>query len=373
MISHNTIVVVGGGPVGLLFSLIYSKNKNKVIILDPFAIDQNDGRVIALSYSSIEILKNLNIWDESLVTFIDKIHISHSGLGVSNILKHDFDIDYLGCTIKYYDLYLLLLNKVNINCDIKIINAEAKHIESFDDYSLIHYNSEDKHHIIKSDITVVADGGKLKIDNIFYKEFDYMHEAIVTELFTKSFNDNIAYERFDNHGAFVLLPYSNKYILIWSKKNIDAAKLNLNLLINDNFFKRFGEFKLSNEVYKFPLKYRLAKNKSVNKIVLIGNAAQTLNPISAQGINLAFRDANDLCKVLENADIPAYCKLRDPDTKFITNFTHLLARFLYSDLFMKKKIITFGLISISNFKYIQKKIFNFLIFGIIDHNYDKKL
>ena len=66
-------------------------------------------------------------------------------------------------------------------------------------------------------------------------------------------------------------------------------------------------------------------------------------------------------------------KKRSIDTKFITNFTHLLARFLYSDIIFKKNIITIGLLTISNLKFIQNKLINYLIFGIIENNHDKKI
>ncbi len=374
MIIEHDIVVVGGGPIGLLFSLMYSKSNKYIVIIDTLSINENDGRIIALSYSSINILKKLNLWDESKATYIDKIHISHSGLGVSKILKDDLDIEHLGCTIKYYDLYLTLFNRVKGISNIKIINAEVTDVKSFTEHSLVKYSLNNENFSIKSNLTVIADGGKLRIDNFLYKEYDYKHEAIITEIYTNNYHENIAYERFDKNGTFVLLPYDNKYTLIWSRKNQLNKNFDVETLLDDNFFKRFGNFSLSSKVYKFPLKYRIAKNKVSNKIVLIGNAAQTINPISAQGMNLAFRDANDLNNVLiSNKGFDLYINKRAVDTKFITNFTHFLARFLYSDIFLKKNIITLGLISISNLKFMQNKLFKYLIFGIIENYHDKKI
>ena len=61
------IVVVGAGPTGIAFACGFANTNIKIAIIDklPNAVISNpkiDGREIALTHQSVEILKKLNVW-----------------------------------------------------------------------------------------------------------------------------------------------------------------------------------------------------------------------------------------------------------------------------------------------------------------------
>ena len=61
------IVIVGAGPAGIAFACGFADTNIKIAIIDklPNAVISNpkiDGREIALTHQSVEILKKLNVW-----------------------------------------------------------------------------------------------------------------------------------------------------------------------------------------------------------------------------------------------------------------------------------------------------------------------
>src|SRR5690625_7879089 len=59
-----------------------------------------------------------------------------------------------------------------------------------------------------------------------------------------------------------------------------------------------GELKLSSERYVFPLSLHAGAHQQAERIVAIGNAAQTLHPVAGQGLNLGPRDVAQLALCL---------------------------------------------------------------------------
>src|SRR5690625_6919625 len=59
-----------------------------------------------------------------------------------------------------------------------------------------------------------------------------------------------------------------------------------------------GELKLSSERYVFPLSLHAGAHQQAERIVAIGNAAQTLHPVAGQDLNLGLRDVAQLALCL---------------------------------------------------------------------------
>jgi 2-octaprenyl-6-methoxyphenol hydroxylase len=373
VMQHRQIVIVGGGPIGLTLGLFLAKNGISVSILDEGNNNHNDGRVLALSYASIHMLKEINAWPEHLATPIKEVHISHSGLGVSNILSTDVDLPCLGYTIKYSDIRHKLLEEAKKYTEISLHNCSVNKVIPGKNFATIEYKNNSEFSCCTADLAILAEGGKIKFANLAYKDYDYVKSAITAEITASMAHNNIAYERFDNDGASVLLPHGDNFVLVWSlpKHEADDIIQNNNLIDRLSrlpFMKRFGKIQLAGKVYSFPLKLQVAKSRVLDRIVLIGNSAQTLHPISAQGMNLALRDAATLSELiisqaLNSGNISNYDKLRKKDAGIVINFTHALARFLEYDNKVINHLRGTGIITLSNFKPLQNMIAGSLIFG----------
>jgi 2-octaprenyl-6-methoxyphenol hydroxylase len=91
---------------------------------------------------------------------------------------------------------------------------------------------------------------------------------------------------------------------------------------------------------RYPLALRLRKNLCSSREVWIGNAAQTLHPVSGQGFNLGIRDAWELAQVLlaqnteatgELSALEAYSRGRRFDRHGSAAFTDGIVRAFSND------------------------------------------
>ena len=82
---------------------------------------------------------------------------------------------------------------------------------------------------------------------------------------------------------------------------------------------------------RFPHRIRrvVAQALTARRAVLVGNAAQTVHPIGAQGFNLGLRDALVLAETVGGADDPGapelladYAVRRQPDREGVLAFSH---------------------------------------------------
>ncbi len=71
----------------------------------------------------------------------------------------------------------------------------------------------------------------------------------------------------------------------------------LNALQNA-FGYRLGQLSNPSKRFTYPLSLSVSQQRTKQRIVLLGNAAQTLHPIAGQGLNLALREIAELMEIL---------------------------------------------------------------------------
>lgn len=278
---HKPIVIVGSGPVGMTIAIKLAKAGYKEItLLDANVpnnmLTQQDGRVLALSYASRQILENIKAWDNDCATAINQVHISHSGLGVSSINSNDVTLPELGYTIKYSDLCTKLYQCAQQYPEIKLTQALVNEVIPGKNYATIVYNENET---LTANWVILAEGGKVKPHQVEYKEYDYKQSAIIAPLKLSMSQSNIAFERFDDNGALVLLPYKDEYILVWSvdqeeqESLIDPEQLT-SRLSQLNFMQRFGQFKINGKIHSFPLCLQVAKKRVIDRVILVRSSVR---------------------------------------------------------------------------------------------------
>lgn len=373
---HKEIIIVGAGPVGLTLALMLSKQGKRICILN--AGNVQDGRVLALSYASYNMLDALDVWPSEKATPIDIVNISHQGLGASNITNENVKLPHLGFTISYNDLCQRLFNEVSQQQNIEIINAMVTNVVSGKHLSSVSYkNSLDENTTLSCDLAILAEGGKIQLNEIKYQKFDYKQKAIVAHVTLKNIrNKYIAYERFADSGALVLLPYMQHYIAIWALNSKVADNYLKNTIefiakLDDAFTNRLGGANIIGKLHSFPLQLQATKQRVLQRVVLLGNSAQTVHPVSAQGLNLGLRDAQALSRILATQNdlkneckLDSYNKLRNKDSSFVINFTHNLVNLLEQKSTIVKHLRGAGIIGLSNLPPLQNALANSLIFGI---------
>ena len=109
------------------------------------------------------------------------------------------------------------------------------------------------------------------------------------------------------------------------------------------FGKRLGALKSRGEAAVFPLQLKQLNKVYSGRVICIGNAAQTMHPVAAQGLNLGVRDALAVSRLLgeaRNLNQPElaerYAAKRRLDARAIVGFTHsLVTLFDHPDLTLK--------------------------------------
>lgn len=373
---HKSIVIIGGGPVGLTLALMLSKQGKKVTIVDQGYDKGQDGRILALSYASYQILNHINAWPDSLLTTnIDTVQISHSGLGISQITAESVHLGSLGFTVKYTDICNSLIKQVLDSSNISMIIGNVVTAYDSNGYAYLEYENNGLKHVLTCDLLIMAEGGKLltSMDKKIYH--DYHQQALIFHIKTKEKHNNIAHERFAGIGPLVLLPYDDHYVVVWSLDNDLAEKFKQDhhkmiTQLDKEFTRRLGGANLLNSPVSFPLRLIQTKHRVHKRMILVGNSAQTVHPVSAQGLNLGLRDVSILNEILSSvddvnsADIQIYDDIRNKDANAVIGFTHFLA----TKLEYRHKLIDHlrgaGIIGLSNIPALQNFVARSLIFGI---------
>ncbi len=133
----------------------------------------------------------------------------------------------------------------------------------------------------------------------------YRQTAIVANFECGKPHRDTAWQWFRKDGILALLPMpGNRVSLVWSVWTEKVENLisspNFGELVEEASGRRLGELKLITQPQGFPL--RLMRLESIVKprIALIGDAAHNTHPLAGQGVNLGFRDARALSKVLSD-------------------------------------------------------------------------
>jgi len=182
---------------------------------------------------------------------------------------------------------------------------------------------------LRTRLLVAADGtrsGVREALGISSDEHDYAQTLFVTRLRCERAPDGTAYERFGNHGPTALLPRGDRHFGLVHGVARDEAEAVAALdeagflaRVQEAFGWRVGRFLACGARSAYPVMRVMARALTASRAVLVGNAAQTIHPIGAQGFNLGLRDALMLAELIEAA------RRWDPD--FDCGDTALLAQY----------------------------------------------
>lgn len=299
------VAIAGGGPVGAMLALALRESGTSVLHV---RTDTPAGeRPIALSYGSRLLLEREGAWPAASPTPINEIHVSQQGgFGRTLIRAAEYDLPALGYVAAYSSIlaWLSALNTSHSFIDGRVIGHEAA---GADCVEIRIARTSGGETLERARLLVLADGGHAGSAG---DGRDYRQHAVVAEVQTDRPHRNIAWERFTHGGPIALLPYQNRYALIWSIEP-DAAQSLLGMpegeflcRLTDAFGGRLGAFVGSGARASFPLSLRHRRIAPAPRTVLVGNAAQTLHPVAGQGLNLGLRDAVELADLIASTHPP---------------------------------------------------------------------
>ncbi|QVL45986.1 MAG: FAD-dependent monooxygenase [Methylophilaceae bacterium] len=382
--DNQSIVIVGGGPVGLVLAIAMQQHGLPVKVLEARqqGAAYHDKRALALSYGSKMILEQLGVWTAVLphVTPIDCIHVSQKGsLGRAKLLASEHQLPALGYVVAYGALMQALdgvLNSAHV-----LYEAVATAITQNNEFADVDFTLAGDSHRLATDLLVIAEGGR-SLENIASLKRDtkaYGHDALVSKVSCELPHNHIAYERFTTTGPMALLPNGDHdFSLVWTGEQSSIDRL---LALDDatflaelhaTFGDRVGRFLSVEKRMSFPLMKSQLENKQTPHMAVIGNSAQTMHPVAGQGFNVGMRDATVLMQQLlatPQSDwgsinmLATYAKARVRDTKGGLLFTDFLVTVFSNDVIGLSGMRSLGLGLLDSCSPVKNILVNKMSYG----------
>lgn len=353
-IKQYDVVIVGGGLVGTALAAALAKSPLSILLLEQntvAAVAANilDLRTTGLSRSSATIFQQIGLWEkiEPLVTAIEKLDISEQGgYGSARIDAREFEMSPVGYMAPNLDLIKILseyvqgLENVSIQAPASLVALE-KNAQGY----LLQCSSGENELQVQASLVVGADGARSKLRSLLAIDSshkDYAQTAIISNVRPEKLHNNCAYERFTQHGPLAILPIQDQHCaLIWTHANEQAAA---HMALDDDAFLaalqqafgyRLGRLEAVGERVSYPLSMTTASALYKPAAVLLGNAAQSVHPVAAQGFNLGLRDVQSLVGLLQQQDykldgldqlLKVYADSRVADREHVIKLTDGLTR-----------------------------------------------
>ncbi len=322
------LTIAGAGMVGATLAVLVSQWQptRRIALVDPMGLqsqfkgepDQFDPRVVALNAQSVAILASIGCWEavKNLRATPYRAMSVWDGEGTAAIEfdARDVHADQLGYIVESSALRSVLHQSLSQCTNVEILTDSVEQYHSEPDGISVMLGSGDG---LLSPLLVGADGAHSKVRQLAgfaTREWDYGQSAIVTTVRTEYSHQNIAWQRFTDHGPLAFLPLANTdqkdaqwCSIVWS---IDDQALDAIMALDTPAFcqaltrafeGRLGQVEWADKRVVLPLKQRHVTQYYRDNVTLVGDAAHTLHPLAGQGVNLGLRDVQVLAEELKRA------------------------------------------------------------------------
>ncbi|MBS0193005.1 MAG: 2-octaprenyl-6-methoxyphenyl hydroxylase [Proteobacteria bacterium] len=355
----HDVLIVGGGLVGASLACALDGSGLDVALVEsesarmPMIADA-DARSLALAAASLNAFEALGVLRHlpAPPAPIRRIHVSRRGdFGTVLLRADEYGRDAFGGVVPAPALGAALQARlVELNGLHHLAGAKLVALRECDGVREADIQRADACVTIKARLVVGADGtGSMvrKALGIDATTHDYAQHLFAGSVRASRPSDGQAWERFTEHGPVALLPRStgplpsNTYGCICTVPAAAAPRVaalddaGFMALLQERFGWRAGRFVAVGRRSGHPLRQLVATRLIATRAVLMGNAAQTLHPIGAQGFNLGLRDALTLAELLRDACdgdtgsdalLAAYAQRRAADRAQTMAFSDGLAR-----------------------------------------------
>lgn len=352
MSTPDPILIVGGGLVGASLAIALDAAGLPAVLVEaasPRVDDQPsyDERNLALARATVNGLDAIGVWDfaRDRATPITHIHTSRAGdFGSVRMDAAAENVDALGWTLPARELGAALLRRLD-RCRhlTRLAPARVEGIEPGDAGWIVTVATAGETRRIATSLLVGADGtqsGTRAQLGIATREHDYEQALFVSTMTPERDPRGRAFERFTDDGPVAVLPLAERrvgVVLTVASGDADAVAAMDDAAFagfaQERFGWRLGRLSRPGRRSPYPIRRVAAESLVANRAVLVGNAAQTVHPIGAQGFNLGLRDALTLAELVATASDPGapalladYARRRADDREGTMAMSHGLVR-----------------------------------------------
>lgn len=317
------VVIIGGGLVGGTLAVALAQQNFKVAVIDRESPEELlkpdlDGRTTAVSYGSKLIFDQLGIWDK----------VEHAAEPILDIRVFERDSPWaiyynhqdVGNAPMGYIVENRVLRQGIFQRAVELPDqltwmapASVAHTERNLESVIVEL---DDGNTLKASLLVGAEGRLSPTrDEAGIKTFRWSYDkmALIAHVTHEKPHQGSAWEVFQPQGPFAILPLrtcpttgSYRSGIVWTGSPSDINQL---LSLDDEeisaelqeLFPYFGTIQVSGKRWSYPLSAMIAKGTVDHRLAIVGDAAHTVHPVAGQGVNLGWRDAQTLAKVLGKA------------------------------------------------------------------------
>ncbi len=358
------VAVIGGGPAGLTAAIaLASAGVETVLVGKPPA--KPDNRTTALLAGSVTALETLGAWPRCL-PYAAPLRVMRIIDDTGRLLRapevkfaaNEIGLEAFGYNIENRHLAAALEARSGELPALRRIEDEALSLAIGADAATVRLKGGGE---LSAPLVVAADGRHSlcrAAAGIETDERSYPQSALaLTFAHTRSHGD-ISTEFHTPTGPFTLVPLPGlRSSLVWVLDPQEAEEIAalddaaLSAEIERRSHSILGKVEVEPGRGVFPLTVATARTFGQNRVALVGEAAHTLPPIGAQGLNLGLRDAAMIGELVAQARrdgdaarvLARYHELRRQDVGLRTLAVDLLNRSLLSEFLPVQGARGFGL------------------------------
>ncbi|KZN42469.1 FAD-dependent oxidoreductase [Pseudoalteromonas luteoviolacea] len=315
----NNVLIVGGGMVGAAAAVELARQGYQVTVIENNPIDARailEGEQVDIRVSAI------NRFSEALLDKLGAMHLIRASRnapyhqleayeqGSEHLLfdREEVSTSHLGHLVENSIIQASLWSQFQEN-NIQVVEvkdapiAVEQHLSSIE---LVYPEQK-----FTADLLIAADGGRSQLRNlagIGVTGWQYQQHCMGVLIKLDAPQQVKTWQEFKPSGPIAFLPMQAPYAnLIWYHHSSELKRLKtlsneaLKEEVLSQFFDLPGDFTIEQSAV-FPLARQHANQYSKGRLVLVGDAAHTINPLAGQGVNLGFKDVAALGGCLQGCD-----------------------------------------------------------------------
>lgn len=316
-VKQQDVIIIGGGMVGGAAALGLTKLGLKVAIIEKSALPlfsaqkPYDVRISAISVSSVKLLQDLGAWEA-----IEAMRVCpYDGLETWEI--EGFQTAFRAADIGLSELGFMVENNVIQQALWQQIQQypNCQQAVGFEQISATRLDNQwqislDGIPHFSAPLLLACDGATSvarRWANIGLTSWQYRQACLLATIETSLAQQSVTWQQFFPSGPRAFLPLNgHNGCVVWYDSPQKIAQLQalssdkLTQEIERVFPQRLGKVKVVSHG-SFPLTRQHAQRYFNQGVVLVGDAAHTINPLAGQGVNLGFKDVKMLLNLAEQA------------------------------------------------------------------------
>ncbi len=311
------IAIVGAGMVGAATACLLAAEGLSVRVIEarlpePYAPEQSlDLRVSAISQASVALLTRAGAWQylqQMRLCPYRRLETWELDGFATRFDAVDLGLPQLGYIIENRLIQLALLKRMEDFPTIQTHTpAAVTSLRQGADDAVLTLDDGTE---LQARWVLACDGAEShtrRLAGIGVSRFEYRQHCMLINIDTDFAQEDITWQQFTPSGPRAFLPLPGRHgSLVWydspARIRALAAMSNeaLAVEVRRHFPSRLGGFTVTAKG-SFPLVRRHANDYHSGRVVLLGDAAHTINPLAGQGVNLGFKDVACWAELLGKA------------------------------------------------------------------------